>query len=387
MGLSDLKLADYEIPADRLDEIQSPALLIYLDKVRRNIERVVALLAGDTSRWRPHVKTAKIPRVFHELARVGVRHFKCATTRELGELLCVLDEDGIRDAQVLFAFPAVGPALERVTRLAELHPATRISVLCDDPDAPREIRPPLGIHVDVDPGMRRTGLPVGDPSRILGTAAAAGERFEGLHFYEGHVREADPARRRAICFALFDELMRLVARFDRERVAIAEIVTSGTPTFLDALAYPPLRERPDLRHRVSPGTVVYHDARCAIETAELPLEPAAVVLARVVSQPCAGVATCDAGSKAIPPEGHGPCAFVIGHDELRPENSTEEHLTLRVARGDPPPRGSALLLVPYHVCPAINVAREAVLLDGGRIVGLAKVSAGGHEVWVAPPGS
>jgi D-serine deaminase-like pyridoxal phosphate-dependent protein len=380
MAPEDLRLADYTIPDADLDEIQSPALLVFLDKVRHDVSVVVEALGGDVGRWRPHVKTAKIPRVLQELIAAGVRHFKCATTRELDGLLRTLDESGVRDADVLLAYPLAGPAIRRVERLAVAHPGARISILCDDPAAAGEIGPGVGLFVDIDPGMNRTGLPMADAGAILAAAVSLGDRFRGLHFYEGHVRETDGARRRAVCFPLFDELIRISERLGGEGIPVREIVTSGTPTFLEALAHPGLASGAPFRHRVSPGTVVYADARSLLELPHLALRPAAVVLSRVVSRPCAGVITCDAGSKAIPPEGRSPCAYVIGRDGLLPGTSSEEHLTVSVLRGEPPRRGDVLLLLPFHVCTTVNVADEAVLLDGGSVVDVVPVGARGHEV-------
>jgi D-serine deaminase-like pyridoxal phosphate-dependent protein len=65
------------------------------------------------------------------------------------------------------------------------------------------------------------------------------------------------------------------------------------------------------------------------------------------------------------------------------QTPSEEHLPLRQARQDAearPPRGSGLLLVPRHVCPTVNLAEQAVLLDGGRVVDVVAVSARAHDL-------
>ena len=68
-------------------ELLTPALLIRVDRVRRNIETMLGELDGSPERWRPHVKTSKIPQVFDLLLDAGIRQFKCATTREAAVLL------------------------------------------------------------------------------------------------------------------------------------------------------------------------------------------------------------------------------------------------------------------------------------------------------------
>ena len=62
----------YALPAGLADELQTPALVVYLDRVRANVQRVIEL-AGGADRWRPHLKTTKIPEVWAELLAAGVR--------------------------------------------------------------------------------------------------------------------------------------------------------------------------------------------------------------------------------------------------------------------------------------------------------------------------
>ena len=72
---------------DPLIEFQTPCLLIDLACVRHNLASMTRYLEGDLGRWRPHVKTCKVPEVLDLLLQAGVRHFKCATTREADVLL------------------------------------------------------------------------------------------------------------------------------------------------------------------------------------------------------------------------------------------------------------------------------------------------------------
>ena len=136
--------------------------------------------------------------------------------------------------------------------------------------------------------------------------------------------------------------------------------------------------RAELKSRIPRSHEV--DLRSERENPALDLLPAAVVLARVVSRPRADVATCVAGSKSVAAEAGDPCAFVLGRPELEPLAPSEEHLPLRVRSGPAPARGTPLYLVPRHVCPTVNLAEEALLVDGGRVVGTEAVSARAHEL-------
>jgi D-serine deaminase-like pyridoxal phosphate-dependent protein len=107
--------------------------------------------------------------------------------------------------------------------------------------------------------------------------------------------------------------------------------------------------------------------------------PAALVLTRVVSHTARDIATCDAGSKSIAAEAGVPCAFVLGDASLEALLPSEEHLPLR-ASGERPPRGATLLLVPVHVCPTVNLAEQAVLVEAGVAPRIVPVAARAHEL-------
>jgi len=369
----------YALPADVAARVLTPALVVYLDRVRANLRRVIELV-GDPERWRPHVKTAKIPEVLAELAHAGVRHFKCATTRELEVLLEALAGAGLHDPDVLVAYAHVGPALARSTALARAHPRARVSILCEDPDEVARIPARLSIFVDVNPGMDRCGIPLERHGLIAAVARAAGARFRGIHAYEGHLHEADLVRRERRAFACYARLLELVAALGRDGLRVDEVVTSGTPSFLHALRFPRWGELGGGVQCVSPGTVVYHDLRSEEQNPGLGLVPAALVLSRVVSHPCPGRVTLDAGSKALAAEAGDPCAQVLGRPELAARTPSEEHLPVDVLDGSVPRRGEALLLVPRHVCPTVNLAEQALLVEGGAVRAVVSVAARAHDV-------
>ncbi len=369
----------YTLPAAAAAELFSPALIIDLDRVRHNVRRVIERCDGDPNRWRPHVKTTKIPRVWAELVRAGLRNFKCATTREAAHLLGLLDEERVQ-GDVLFAYPLLGPMLTRLGELAHKHSNARVSVLCEAPELVGGIPGDVSIFVDVNPDMDRTGAALDLAEAILAIARAAGPRFRGLHFYDGHLHAAPGAPQRAAVEECYARLMELLAVFEREGIAVEEVITAGTPSFPYAIDYAPLRELGETVHRVSPGTVVLHDVHTEEALPEMGLLPAALVFARIVSHPTERIATCDAGSKAIAAEAGQPIAVALGHPELVGRRPNEEHLPFTVNAGPLPPRGTQLYLFPRHVCPTVNLAEEAVLVEAGEILDIVAVSARAHEL-------
>ncbi|MBL7008717.1 MAG: alanine racemase [Planctomycetes bacterium] len=361
-----------------LDAVQTPALLVRLDRVRANLAELLRR-AGGPERLRPHLKTTKIPQIWALLLDAGIVHFKCATTKEAAALLGLAESRG-DGVDLLVAHALRGPNLARLAALAAEFPRQRLALLCEDPaHAAEAAARGLGLFLDLDPGSRRSGVPLEQAERAAATAAAAGEALRGWHYYEGEVRDRDSAARQRACFEryghLLDALRPLEAGVGPTRAAELELVTSGTPAFDAALAYPGFRGR---RHRVSAGTVVFHD----LTSEGFGLEGfrfAATVLATVASAPAPGHVTLDAGSKGVDAACGTPCCAVLGWPGLEPQEPSEEHLPLVARDGRTPPVGARVELVPRHVCPTVNLYDEALLMEGEEIVAVVPVAARGHS--------
>lgn len=366
-------LASYQIESP--DQLLTPALLLYADAVDSNIAATLRILDGDPNRWRPHLKTAKMQWVIKRLLHAGVRQFKCATTRELTVAL----QSGAHD--VLLAFPVVNANARRVLEIAEAHPEAKVSVLVENAsqvDLWRGTR--VGIFVDVNPGMDRTGVDDYNLPGLLSLASSIGAQFRGIHYYDGHVSASDRIERELQAHMGYDRLLRITAALENARVAAAEVVTSGTPAFPYSMTYRPFGGASFL-HRASPGTVLFNDAT---SLAQLPEEfgyrPAAIVLSTVVSHPKLNRITCDAGHKSVSADAGVPTCVVLGRPDLEPLRPSEEHLPIAVPAGSKlPPVGSVLYLLPRHVCPTVNNFDEALLVRNGHLVGVEPVAARGHE--------
>lgn len=386
--LARLKAADYALEPALMDRLMTPALVVYEDKVQANIQRILGYANGDPARWRCHLKTTKIPEVYAMLVAAGLRAFKCATVREAQVMLEVLQAAAVKDADLLIAYPMQGPALRRTGNLAERFSATRISVLSEDPQHVRAIPERVGVFVDVNPGMHRTGIGVDDFERIHAVADAAGSRFRGVHFYDGHIHDATAQGRREAAHAIYRRLLERIAQLRERGIGIAEVITSGTPTFRYSLDFEGFKggvitggdANEPTRHRMSPGTVVFHDYQYDELLEDLELEPAAVVLSRVVSHPRQGVVTCDAGSKSVAAEAGNPVAYAVGHPQLLGMSPSEEHLPMRSESESPLPLGTVLHLVPRHVCPTVNLAEKALLVRGDGTTEVVEVKGRAHEL-------
>jgi D-serine deaminase-like pyridoxal phosphate-dependent protein len=361
-----------------IEDVLTPALVIYPEFIASNIEVTLALLGGDVDRWRVHIKTAKLGYTLRMLIERGIRNFKCATTLEL-LLACQLGA-----ADVLLAYPSVGANARRAREIAGQFPEVRVSVLAENGEQIRQWRGSrLGIFLDINPGMNRTGIEQSQTEKVLSLAHAIGDagiEFRGLHYYDGQYGALDEHERTEAAHRGYDELLRLAAEIERAGFVVPEVITAGTPTLPCALSYKNFRSRAFI-HRVSPGTVVYNDAT---NLAQLPGEygyrPAVLVLTRVVSRPRAGIITCDAGHKAVSADAGVPTCVVVGHPELTPLSPSEEHLPLAQEEAATGPQvGEALYLLPRHVCPTVNNFDCALLVRNGQIESVESVSARGRE--------
>ncbi len=355
------------------EHLLTPALLVYPEVVDTNISATLKMAGDDPDRWRPHLKTAKMPAIVQLLIAHGVTQFKCSTTLEL-LMAC---QAGASD--ILLAFPVMGANAARVKDIAVRYPRAAVSVLVENAEQAalwKDSR--VGVFVDVNSGMNRTGA---DPERLTQISQLTrdlGAQFRGVHFYDGHVSGAPPAERERRTHEGYDRLLELIHSLQSQGIAVPEVITSGTPAAPYAMTYPGFRDA-DFVHRISPGTVVFNDPSSLEQLPGWGYRPAALVLTTVVSHPKPGIITCDAGHKSVSADAGVPTCTVLGHPDWKPAKPSEEHLPIEVPENESPKLGDKLYLVPRHVCPTVNNFDEAIFVVRGRVQTVARVAARGHE--------
>ena len=363
---------------ENVAELLTPALAIYTDILDRNITITLDLVGGNADRWRPHIKTAKLGYVMRRLVERGVVNFKCSTTLEL-RVACQTNA-----ADVILAYPVVGANARRARGIADEFPQTRVSALVENAeqiDEWKESR--IGLFIDVNPGMDRTGIEQDRADEIIRLAhliESAGIAFRGLHYYDGHVAKLDLAEREEVAHRGYDRLTQIVEAVESAGIKVSEVVTAGTPALPCSLSYPGFASA-GFVHRVSPGTIIYSDAT---SLAQLPGEwgyrPAAVVVSTVVSHPAPRRITCDAGHKTVSADSGVPTCAVIGRPGLLPAKPSEEHLPVEILNdADAPKIGEHLYLVPVHICPTVNNFDHAMIVTANKVVAVERVSARGRE--------
>ena len=370
-------VAQYEVEDSRA--LSTPSLLIYTEMIEANITAALGMMNGDASRWRPHLKTAKLGYTMRRLVARGIKLAKCATTLELVAAI----ECGMED--VLVAFPLMGPNAARVREIAAAHPERQISTLVESVDQIHEWGGGgVGVFVDLNSGMDRTGMAEDhfeEVREFIDQVEKAGLRFCGLHHYDGQIKNAD-ASAAVVAREGYSQLVELVAYLKRSGIEVKEVITSGTPAMPHALNFAPFSTG-EFVHRVSPGTILYNDRSSLQELPDYGFRPAALVLSTVVSRPRENRVTCDAGHKAVSADAGVPTCDVMGWPGLVGLKPSEEHLPIEVRSGEAPSRGELLYLLPAHVCPTVNNFDKAVLVRGGKVEDVVPVTARGREMFVA----
>src|SRR6266404_3492518 len=226
---------DQRYRVSSLDDVLTPALLLYPEIVASNVERTLELLGGDANRWRVHIKTAKLGYTVRMLVEHGIRNFKCATTLEL----LVACRSGAGD--VLFAYPAVGANVRRVREIADQFPEVRISVLAENnPQVGQWRGSRVGVFLDMNPGMDRTGIEQSHSDKVVELCRAIGDlglEFRGLHYYDGQYGSLEQRERTAVAHAGYERLLKVVSEIERSGTGVPEVITAGTPTFPCSLAF------------------------------------------------------------------------------------------------------------------------------------------------------
>jgi len=360
-------------------EIPSPALVFFPDIIRGNI-RAVIKQAGSADRLRPHVKTHKTAEIVQMQLLAGVTKHKCATIAE-AEMLA---DAGVPD--VLISYPLVGPNVGRLAKLRQKFPGVRFSALVDHPSAVAPLAAaattgnPVELFVDVNMGMDRTGIAIEQvPELYRQIAATPGLKAVGLHCYDGHINQASHSDREAAVWAKLTPVLEMRAAIEAAGMPVPTLVCGGTPGFP---VYATITDVPGLE--CSPGTYVLHDNNYGSTYSDMPgVVPAAVIVSRVVSRPTANRVTLDVGNKSVAAD--PPLAkrvHLLDFPPHTPVTHSEEHYVVETPHADRYTPGDVVYVIPGHVCPSVALHREALVAEGGRVVGSWKVTARDRKLTV-----
>ena len=340
-----------------IDSVATPALVVDTARMRRNIEQLAAYAAARGIAVRPHTKTHKSVEIARQQLAAGARGL---TVAKVGEAESLLPAFAGATPDVFVAYPVVDPA--RTERLATLARKAHMRVALDTASAIEAVARAthaagvtVGVLVDLDVGMGRTGVATADSLVSLAQAVEAtpGLRLDGIFCYPGHIW-AKPAEQAAPLAAVAGRLQEAIDLFDRHGLC-REIVSGGsTPTAFQSHLVPQFTE-------IRPGTNVFNDMNtvrggfCSLD------DCAASIVCTVMSDAVGGQVVLDGGTKTFtsdrcgpaPDSGHG---HIVEYPDAVITKLTEEHGQVDVSRCARRPQvGERVTVIPNHICPCVNL--------------------------------
>jgi 3-hydroxy-D-aspartate aldolase len=345
----------------RLDEVDTPALILDLQAFERN-QKTLFDLVRNRVRVRPHAKTNKCPEVAKRQIALGAVGVCCQKVAEAEAMV----EGGIKD--VLVTNEIVGAS--KLERLAALSRRAKIGVCVDNAENVRQLKGDLDVYIELEVGMRRCGVAPGEPAVELAREIfKAGMRFAGLQAYQGRAQHIRSMEERHAAIEVAAQHVQHTKRLLEKAGIPCPIVTgAGSGTFM-------LEVEAGAWDEIQPGSYAFMDADYAKNEWAAPLprfEHALFVLSTVMSR-ASQHAVVDAGLKASSVDSGMP--GVWQREGLRYTHASDEHGWIE---GSPlPALGEKLLLVPGHCDPTINLYDWYVCVRSGRVEDLWAITARG----------
>lgn len=358
------------------DGIDTPALLIDEEQMRRNLAEMQERADRLGVKLRPHTKTHKMP----ELAELQLSYGASGiTVAKVGEAEVMADY-GIKD--IFIANEIVGE--RKWERLAELTGKAKVSFGVDSPEAVHGIEKVFCrknaeavVRIEIETGEKRSGIT--DEIVFYRLLEAVKESphvvLEGIFSHEGHSYGASSVEE---CRSIFENAQERTVYYSelarREGFSIQEVSIGSTPSLMHGL------KLLDGITEIRPGTYIFMDVgqgNC-IGTYET---CAVTVLATIISKPQEYRVIGDAGAKALTSQerGEGLChtegkGYIKGSQGVYVNQVFDEHTIINseslfreMAIGD------KIEIIPNHICPVCNLYDEAYLVSGGNIIRKIKI--------------
>jgi D-serine deaminase-like pyridoxal phosphate-dependent protein len=304
--------------------VDTPALLVDLPAMERNIHRMARTFRAAGVGWRPHTKGLKVPQIAHKLLEAGAFGITCAKVGEAE----VMTTAGFRD--ILIANQVVGET--KIARLLALLPDADPIVAVDSEDnilmldrmaGKKGLRPRVVVEVNI--GMNRAGVLPGDPTVVLSKfiAAQPNLRYAGVMGWEGQaVRIDDPTAKRTEVERAVKELADTAERCREAGLPVDIVSCGGTGTYAITAGLPGITE-------VQAGGGILCDVQYSENMHVADHEFAATVLTTVTSRPTPTRIICDAGKKAMSSDAAVPRPLLA--EKVKSVSLSAEHAGVELA--------------------------------------------------------
>ena len=356
------------------DEVFSPSLLVYPERIESNIRKMLTI-AGGVSRLRPHVKTHKMAEIIIMQMNHGISKFKCATISE-AEMAA---RCGATD--ILLAMQPVGPNIERFFRLKKAFQNSDISCIADSEEilfqlsaAATGYNMETCVWIDINAGMNRTGIVPGVEALSMYKLADTLPNLKagGLHVYDGHIHEKDLSLRRKICSEAFAPVHKMRDDLKKASFSQVKIVAGGSPTFGIHSSGSDVE--------LSPGTTLLWDFGYSSSFADMDFMHAAVLFTRVVSKPAGNLICIDLGHKAVASEMPQPRIMIPAIEDYTIAGHNEEHMVIRTDHAESMKPGDPVYAIPWHICPTVDRFDSVYVVTESRVTTRWKVEARKRQI-------
>ena len=353
----------------RVEQLETPALVLDLDRMEENIRAMRLLLEGTGIALRPHYKSHKCVELARRQIEAGAKGITCAKLGEAEDLVQAGNKD------ILIANQIVDPV--KIARLANLAKCCRLTVCVDHPDNVQKLseaaaREGATIHclVEYDVGMRRCGARTEEEFLALAQAVMASEGlvFDGIQAYAGNLsHEEDRETREREAEAVEQKLRSLIA-FLNEHGGVTALEVSGVST-----GTVEFKRRGGVYTEVQAGSYIFMDA--AYARLSPGFQHALFIYATVISTAGGRVIT-DAGMKSCSTDQGNPVYEAFPNALV---NMSEEHASFDADPEHPCRVGDILRAIPGHGCTTVNLHDRITLMRGGEIEGFWPVTSRGKS--------
>jgi D-serine deaminase-like pyridoxal phosphate-dependent protein len=358
-------------------ELDTPVAVVDLDIMEKNINDMADFANSAGVKLRPHIKTHKVPEIASMQLKAGANGITCA---KLGEVEVMIDSIAVDD--IFIANQIVGD--EKIQRLLKLSEKAKISVGVDSIEVAQPISDSafkrgikIPVIIKIDTGLQRTGVLYGKPAVELAKKIVQmhGLLLAGIYTHEGHVYNVTG----------FDEVRQVGLESGQMMIETADMMRkSGIDVETISVGATPSAKITCTVNGITetrPGTYVFNDyfeIKLGVAKEE---DCALTILATVISVPTGDRAVIDAGTKSLTSDkaqAFGVYGLIKGMPDVKLIRAYEEHGVLKI---DPSKAklkvGDKLEVIPNHVCPAVNLFDELVVVRNDCVETMWKVSARG----------
>jgi D-serine deaminase-like pyridoxal phosphate-dependent protein len=353
-----------------IQDIDTPALLIDLPQVKKNIKDMQEKADQAGVFLRPHTKTHRTPALARLQLEAGAHGI---TVAKIGEAE-VMAQNGTDDIFVA----SVTMGKQKIERLKRLAVHTKVSIGVDAEEQVMELsaifageRKPIDVLIEIETGEERTGLVPGQQLIRLAHVIkkSTGVRLKGVFSHEGHTYGASTADECRVFFKKSQEdTLRAAEMIRNEKIPVDVISIGATPSLLLGDILPGITE-------IRPGTYILMDAAQGHAIQDYS-RCAATVLATVTSKPTSDRVVVDAGVKALTSfvRTKGICitpgyGLVKGFGDLRLARLYDEHgIILDSGANGRLKFGDKIQVVPNHICPTCSLYDTMYIMDGENVI-------------------